>query len=35
MIDIAMMPVTYETLEGIIVVAAGLCQVDRYIWGND
>jgi hypothetical protein len=30
-----MIPVTYEPLEGVLVVAAGLCPVDRYMWGND
>jgi hypothetical protein len=33
-IDIAMIPMTYEPLEGVLVVAAGICPVDRYIWGN-
>jgi hypothetical protein len=30
-----MIPVTYEPLEGILVVVAGLFPVDMYIWGND
>jgi hypothetical protein len=30
-----MILVTYEPLEGILVVAAGLCPVDKYIRGND
>jgi hypothetical protein len=34
-IEIAMIPVTYEPLEGVLVVVAGPFPVDRYIWGND
>jgi hypothetical protein len=34
-IDIAMIPVTYDLLEGIVFVAAGLYPVEKYIWGND
>jgi hypothetical protein len=34
-IDIAMIPMTYEPMEGILVVAAGPCPTDRYIWGDD
>jgi hypothetical protein len=34
-IEIAMIPVTYEPMEGILVVVAGPCPVDRYIWGYD
>jgi hypothetical protein len=34
-IDIDMILLTYEPLEGILVVVAGLFLVDRYIWGND
>jgi hypothetical protein len=30
-----MIHVTYETLEGVLVFATGLFQVDMYIWGND
>jgi hypothetical protein len=30
-----MILVTYEALEGVLVFAAGLFPVDRYIWGND
>jgi hypothetical protein len=30
-----MIPVTYEPLEGMLVVVAGLFLVDRYKWGND
>jgi hypothetical protein len=34
-IGIAMIPVTYEHLEGVLVVPTGLFPMDRYIWGND
>jgi hypothetical protein len=34
-IDIAMNIVTYEPMEGILVVVAGPCPMDRYIWGDD
>jgi hypothetical protein len=30
-----MILVAYEPLEGVLVVAAGLFLVDKYIWGND
>jgi hypothetical protein len=30
-----MILVTYEPLEGVLVVVAGLFPVDRYMWGND
>jgi hypothetical protein len=28
-----MIPVTYQSLEGVLVVGSGLCSMDRYIWG--
>jgi hypothetical protein len=34
-IDIATIPVTYELMEGIVVVAARPCPMDMYIWGDD
>jgi hypothetical protein len=34
-IEISMIPVTYEPLEGVVVVVAGPCPMDRYLWGND
>jgi hypothetical protein len=34
-IDIAMIHVTYEPIKGVLGVVAGLCLVDRYIWGDD
>jgi hypothetical protein len=30
-----MIPVTYETMEGIFVVVAGPHSTDRYTWGDD
>ena len=35
MIDIAMITVTYESMEGIFVDIAGPDPMDRYIWGDD
>jgi hypothetical protein len=34
-IAIDMIHVTYESMEGVLLVVAGLSLVDRYIWGND
>jgi hypothetical protein len=34
-IDIATMPMTYEPMEGILVVAIGPCPLDMYMWEND
>jgi hypothetical protein len=30
-----MIPMTYETMEGVIFVTVGPCLIDRYIWGDD
>jgi len=30
-----MIPVTYEPMEGILVVVAGPHPMDRYTWGDD
>ena len=32
---ITMILVTYEPMEGVLVVAAGPCPTDRYTWGDD
>jgi hypothetical protein len=33
MTNIAMIPVNYDPMEGILVVIAGPCPTDRYTWG--
>ena len=35
MIDIVMIPVTYEPMEGILVVVVGPHLTYRYTWGDD
>ena len=35
MIDIAMIPVTYEPMEGVLLIVAGPHPTDRYTWGDD
>jgi hypothetical protein len=34
-IGIAMIPVNYEPMEGILIFVAGPCPTDRYIWVDD
>jgi hypothetical protein len=34
-IDIAMIPVTYEPMESVLVVVAGPHPTNRYTWGDD
>jgi hypothetical protein len=34
-IDISMIHVTYNPMEGVLFFVVGPCPVDRYIWGDD